>query len=902
MEARRRDAATPSQLRKKRADLVLTNLALSRPSRDPQIRAAAAAFNASSASPLKGDAAANRNPENAEAFSSRLAAATDPRGSKTSVPFRPKTRAAKGAPPAVSDEKKLLREVEASLVRTGLAGSAADAARRAAAAAAAVAGGMAGGLRSAGASPVAGARRRRAESLRGSPLAAAAERAAASSPDSSATSGSDRGASVTNESVSVFSHGIKTPTGEEATSRPSEPSERVTPKIDGEGNGKEKEKNTTASPGYKGVSQWMDAVVARAKAARAASGATGASSETLAAAAKAAGAASRFASSDDHDARPTIAEDAKPARSPTPTPASFEESPASASPAELRRALDDQRAAMRIIAGKYAAVKETHARDRKAREETAAALAKVLNREETFEEELRKATERCAEIEAGRRSARAALAEMASQNARLVSAFSAKKEEARTLRGEVDKARRLRASSSRAETEDATRAAREQAQTLREELKRKDAESANLRAELAECKLEIERLRDAVAAAARREARGEGDAEAAGTRAREESLAARVARKELEVERAEFAAERARWESERKRWAGEIASVRAAAATAAASAATAKSAGDFSASSKPGVPPSRSEKSNGTGGNPGGGNPNAPFKDPHKPGTSRSQPSSPTKRARGKALSPLRAANEASFSTARGASGASGAPRGARSAPSSPTRAASGSAPSQNRASSSSGARSPGPNASPRRRAEHHKVRGNNEFHAKRYAAALEQYTAGLNATFEDDAFRAILHANRAAAYQAMRRFCDAVMDCCVSHHLDPTYLRALQRRADAYLSMGDWPGAARDLATLAPSMGPECSAKLAEARRKSQKGTSIDHYAVLGVSTAATAAEIKQAYRKLALRHHPDKAPAAPPLRAAAEAIFKHVAQAYAVLSDATARKKYDAVARRAY
>jgi hypothetical protein len=40
-------------------------------------------------------------------------------------------------------------------------------------------------------------------------------------------------------------------------------------------------------------------------------------------------------------------------------------------------------------------------------------------------------------VEAGRRSARAALAEMASQNARLVSAFSAKKEEARSLRAEV---------------------------------------------------------------------------------------------------------------------------------------------------------------------------------------------------------------------------------------------------------------------------------------------------------------------------------------------------------------------------------------------------------------------------------------------------------------------------------
>ena len=68
------------------------------------------------------------------------------------------------------------------------------------------------------------------------------------------------------------------------------------------------------------------------------------------------------------------------------------------------------------------------------------------------------------------------------------------------------------------------------------------------------------------------------------------------------------------------------------------------------------------------------------------------------------------------------------------------------------------------------------------------------------------------------------------------------------------------------------------------------------DHYAVLGVQSSATAAEIKQAYRKLALRHHPDKAPAAPPLRAAAEALFKHVAQAYAVLSDAASRRKYDA------
>jgi DnaJ family protein C protein 7 len=46
-------------------------------------------------------------------------------------------------------------------------------------------------------------------------------------------------------------------------------------------------------------------------------------------------------------------------------------------------------------------------------------------------------------------------------------------------------------------------------------------------------------------------------------------------------------------------------------------------------------------------------------------------------------------------------------------------------------------------------------VKGNNEFHAKRFEAALAQYSAGLALAFKDDGFRAILHANRAAALQA---------------------------------------------------------------------------------------------------------------------------------------------------
>ena len=62
------------------------------------------------------------------------------------------------------------------------------------------------------------------------------------------------------------------------------------------------------------------------------------------------------------------------------------------------------------------------------------------------------------------------------------------------------------------------------------------------------------------------------------------------------------------------------------------------------------------------------------------------------------------------------------------------------------------------------------------------------------------------------------------------------------------------------------------------------------DLYAVLGVARAATGAEIRRAYRRLALAHHPDRAGAA-----SADA-FARIAEAYHMLSDPTARTAYDA------
>lgn len=63
------------------------------------------------------------------------------------------------------------------------------------------------------------------------------------------------------------------------------------------------------------------------------------------------------------------------------------------------------------------------------------------------------------------------------------------------------------------------------------------------------------------------------------------------------------------------------------------------------------------------------------------------------------------------------------------------------------------------------------------------------------------------------------------------------------------------------------------------------------DYYATLGVAKAATAKEIKQAYRKLARKFHPD----VNPNDKKAEARFKDINEAYEVLGDPEKRKKYD-------
>jgi molecular chaperone DnaJ len=70
------------------------------------------------------------------------------------------------------------------------------------------------------------------------------------------------------------------------------------------------------------------------------------------------------------------------------------------------------------------------------------------------------------------------------------------------------------------------------------------------------------------------------------------------------------------------------------------------------------------------------------------------------------------------------------------------------------------------------------------------------------------------------------------------------------------------------------------------------------DYYETLGLSKSATSAEIKKAYRKMAIKYHPDKNPD----NKAAEEKFKKAAEAYEILSNSDKKAKYDQFGHQAF
>lgn len=124
---------------------------------------------------------------------------------------------------------------------------------------------------------------------------------------------------------------------------------------------------------------------------------------------------------------------------------------------------------------------------------------------------------------------------------------------------------------------------------------------------------------------------------------------------------------------------------------------------------------------------------------------------------------------------------------------------------------------------------------------------------------------------------------------------MDAESFDAVFYRGEAYLMMDDFQNARQDFNSARQINQNDNRVHQAFQRldRKEKMALRTDYYKVMGVPKDVTTAQLKKAYRKLALANHPDKHPDSE--KEIYEKKFQEITEAYEVLSDEEKRGKYD-------
>jgi len=120
---------------------------------------------------------------------------------------------------------------------------------------------------------------------------------------------------------------------------------------------------------------------------------------------------------------------------------------------------------------------------------------------------------------------------------------------------------------------------------------------------------------------------------------------------------------------------------------------------------------------------------------------------------------------------------------------------------------------------------------------------------------------------------------------------------RLMLKEPKQKMELNEYEGAAQDF-KAAKQIDPSyngLSQRIHEADREHKKSLRKDYYKILEISKDSTEDEIKKAYRKLALKWHPDKNGESEETMKQAEIKFKDISESYSILSDPTKRKRFD-------
>ncbi|XP_044750122.1 dnaJ homolog subfamily C member 7 [Coccinella septempunctata] len=189
------------------------------------------------------------------------------------------------------------------------------------------------------------------------------------------------------------------------------------------------------------------------------------------------------------------------------------------------------------------------------------------------------------------------------------------------------------------------------------------------------------------------------------------------------------------------------------------------------------------------------------------------------------------------------------------------------------------------------------KEEGNEAYNAGKYAESIKLFSEALNIDPLNKMTNAKLHFNRATAFSKQNKLQEAVDDCTAALKLNPSYMKALLRRAKCYMDLENFEEAVKDYEKINKmDKSRENRRLLQEAKLALKKSKRKDYYKILGVDKNASEDEIKKAYRKRALIHHPDRhANASEGEKKEQEKKFKEVGEAYGVLSDPKKKCRYD-------